>query len=95
MAGAWEIDRNMKTCELPPGVAEVFAEAFSDVTRPLVGAKYLPVLYVGKQIVSGCNYMFVCKQVLSTEHADAHVVKMVIYKPVTGKAEIRSVEQLL
>lgn len=91
MTGAWEIDENMKVCELLPGVAEVF----TDVTKPLIGAKYLPVLYVGKQIVSGCNYMFICKQVLSTAHADTHVVKMVIYKPAAGKAEIVSIEQLV
>lgn len=95
MTGAWEIDENMKVCELPPGVAEVFAEVFTDVTKPLIGAKYLPVLYVGKQIVSGCNYMFVCKQVLSTAHADTHVVKIVIHKPAAGKAKIISIEQLV
>ncbi|EJI6541234.1 hypothetical protein OOP60_005131 [Salmonella enterica] len=91
MTGAWEINSDMKICELHKDVAEAFTEA----TKSFVGVKYSPVLYVGKQIVSGCNYMFVCKQVLSTEHADTHVVTMVIYKPVTGKAEILSVEQLL
>ncbi|HBM0103068.1 TPA: hypothetical protein LT055_004697 [Salmonella enterica subsp. enterica serovar Wedding] len=91
MIGAWEIDKDMKICELHEDVAEAFTEA----TKSFVGAKYLPVLYVGKQIVSGCNYMFVCEQVLSTVHKDTHVVKMVVYKPVAGKAEILSVEQLL
>ncbi|ECE9227729.1 hypothetical protein EWZ45_20305, partial [Salmonella enterica subsp. enterica serovar Benin] len=59
-------------------------------------AQYLPVLYLGKQVVSGCNYMLVCKQVLSTEHADTHMVKVVIYKPAsTGKPVFASVERLL
>lgn len=91
MTGAWEIDSDMKFCELHGDVAEVF----NDATKSFVGAKYSPVLYVGKQIVSGCNYMFVCKQILSTEHKDTHVVKMVVYKPVAGKAEILLIEQLL
>lgn len=91
MTGAWEIDENMKPCELP----EDAVTAFTDATKSFVGAKYLPVLYVGKQVISGCNYMFVCKQVLSTEHKDTHVVKMVVYKPVAGKAEILSIEKLI
>ncbi|ECW0329203.1 TPA: hypothetical protein ACGT9I_004031 [Salmonella enterica] len=91
MTGKWEIDKDMKPCKLSGDVAD----AFTDATKYFVGAKYIPILYVGKQIVSGCNYMFVCKQILSTEHTDMHVVKMVIYKPVEGKAEILSVEQLL
>lgn len=91
MVGAWKIDKDMKVCELHGDAAT----AFTDATASLVGATYLPVLYVGEQLVSGCNYMFICKQVLSTEHADTHVVKMVIYKPVASKAEILSVEQLL
>ncbi|EJJ1248336.1 hypothetical protein NIO16_004882 [Salmonella enterica] len=91
MTGTWELYEHMNPCELPPGVKEVFAEA----TESFVGARYSCVLFVGTQIVSGCNYMFVCQQVLSTEHKDTHVVKMVVYKPATGKAEIFSVEQLL
>ncbi|HAK0820326.1 TPA: hypothetical protein H1P87_003999 [Salmonella enterica] len=91
MTGAWKINENMKPCELPEDAATVF----TDATKSFVGAKYSPVLYVGKQIVSGCNYMFICKQVLSTEHKDTHVVKMFIYKPAAGKAEILSIEKLI
>ncbi|EBF4784108.1 hypothetical protein AC369_16550 [Salmonella enterica subsp. diarizonae] len=91
MTGAWEIDENMKFCELP----EDAATAFADATKSFVDARYLPVLYIGKQVVSGYNYIFICKQVLSTAHADTHVVKMVIYKPAAGKAEILLIEQLL
>ncbi|ECT5253018.1 hypothetical protein ATT74_25970 [Salmonella enterica subsp. enterica serovar Panama] len=92
MTGGWEINQDIVTCSLPECVTTVFAEA----TSTMVGAQYLPVLYLGKQVVSGCNYMLVCKQVLSTEHADTHMVKVVIYKPAsTGKPVFASVERLL
>ncbi|EED4925063.1 hypothetical protein WP05_22865 [Salmonella enterica subsp. arizonae] len=92
MIGAWEINPDIVTCSLPGCVASVFAE----VTSTMIGAEYLPVLYLGKQIVSGTNYMIICKQVLLTEHADTYMVKIVIHKPAaTGRPVLASIERLL
>lgn len=92
MTGGWEINQDIVTCSLPECVATVFAEA----TSGIIGVQYLPVLYLGKQVVSGSNYMLVCKQILSTEHADTHMVKVVVYKPLsTDKPVVASVERLL
>ena len=49
--GAWNVDE-MKGCNLPQKVAS----AFTAVTGELVGADYMPVLYVGSQDVNGRNY---------------------------------------
>ncbi|EKS5642455.1 hypothetical protein QCA22_004999 [Salmonella enterica] len=92
MIGGWEINQDIVTCSLPECVATVFAEA----TSSMPGAQYLPVFYLGKQVVNSCNYMLICKQILSTEHADTHMVKVVVYKPAsTGKSVLASVERLL
>ena len=62
----------------PGGLPEGVASAFSEVTSQMVGAKYIPVLYCGKQVVHGTNHMIICKQTLAVQGADEHIVKMVI-----------------
>lgn len=68
--------------ELPPmqpaNLPQEAATAFSEVISSMVGAKYMPVLYCGKQIVHGTNYMIICKQTLAVQGAAEHVVKMII-----------------
>lgn len=73
MVGTWKIEK-MQEASLP----EIVATGFATVTRDLVGASYLPVLYVGEQVVKGINYMIICKQTLSDKSATEHIVKMVI-----------------
>ena len=60
------------------GLPEGVASAFSDVTLQMTGAKYIPVLYCGKQVVHGTNHMIICKQTLAVQDATEHIVTMVI-----------------
>lgn len=78
MVGAWKIAK-MKTVKLPEKVATGFKQA----TKDLKGAQYRPVLYCGKQVVTGTNHLIVCKQVLSDKDKTEHVVKMVLNKPLS------------
>lgn len=73
MVGTWKIEK-MQAASLP----EIVAAGFAAVTNDLDGASYLPVLYVGEQVVRGTNYMIICKQTLSDRSATEHIVKMVI-----------------
>lgn len=73
MVGAWKIEK-MQAAKLP----EIVATGFAAVTSDMVGASYLPVLYVGEQVVRGTNYMIICKQTLSDKSSAEHIVKMVI-----------------
>ena len=63
-----------KTAILP----QVLSNAFYDVTSKLVGAKYVPVLYVGSQIVHGTNYYLLAEQTIMNATKTKHIVKMVI-----------------
>ncbi|MCM1330819.1 MAG: hypothetical protein NC253_15465 [Ruminococcus sp.] len=65
---------NMEPANLP----EKAATAFSEVTVGMVGAKYIPVLYCGEQLVNGTNYMIICKQTLATNPPAEHLVTMII-----------------
>lgn len=61
--GGWEI------AEMQPGLLpEKVASAFSEVTSSLIGAKYVPVLYCGQQIVHGSNHMVICEQTILCDH---------------------------
>lgn len=64
----------MQACSLPQKVAT----GFTQVAASMVGAKYLPVLYVGEQIVHGINHMLICKQTLLDRDATEHLVEVVL-----------------
>lgn len=76
MVGAWKIAK-MKTAKLPEKVATGFKQA----TDGLKGARYRPVLYCGKQIVSGTNHLIICKQTLSDKDKTEHMVEITLHQP--------------
>ena len=49
------------------------ATAFSAVEK-LIGAKYLPLLYLGSQVVKGVNYYFIAEQTIMNQAQDRNVV---------------------
>ena len=86
MLGGWNIDE-IKGVNLPQKVASTFTA----VTGELVGAEYMPVLYVGKQIVNGTNYCIICVQRIVIPNSEKRLVKMVINEAPDGKASLVSV----
>lgn len=57
------------------------ATAFSEVNSGLLGATYVPIWIVGRQLVNGWNYYLICDQVRSTRDSKTSVVNMVINIP--------------
>ena len=93
--GGWEL-AEMPACNLP----EKVASGFSEVTHAMVGARYVPVLYVGTQVVHGINHMIICEQILAVPGATKHLVKMVLNQNVddgslVGKWSVVSIEQIV
>ena len=93
--GGWEL-AEMQSCSMP----EKVASGFSEVTHALVGARYVPVLYVGTQMVHGMNHMIICKQTLAVQGATEHLVNMVLNQNVddgsiVGKWSLVSIEQIV
>lgn len=84
--GGWNIDE-MKAVSLPQKVQS----AFTAVTGGLVGAEYMPVLYVGSQVVNGTNYCVMAVQTLIVPEAEKRLVKMVINVDTKGAATLVSV----
>ena len=84
--GGWNIDE-MKSVNLP----QKAQSAFTAVTGGLVGAEYMPVLYVGSQLVNGTNYCILALQTIITGTPEKRLVKMIINVSSNGSASIVSV----
>ncbi len=74
--GGYEII-NEPANSLPQAVAS----AVGIVNSGILGATYLPVWYVGKQVVNGINHFLICEQVRATKNKDKGIVGLVINIP--------------
>ena len=84
--GGWDI-KDMKGVNLPQKVQS----AFTAVTGELAGADYMPVLYIGSQVVHGVNYCVLALQTIITASPERRLVKMVINVDETGVAQLVSI----
>ena len=73
LLGGWDLSA-LKACTLP----QKAQSAFTAVTGGLVGAEYMPVLYVGSQQVHGTNHCIIAVQTLVIANPEKRLVKMVI-----------------
>ena len=87
--GSWNIDE-LKPCNLP----QKAASAFTEITSRVVGADYMPVLYVGKQIVNGTNYCILAVQTLITANSPKRLVRMVIHESLDRKYSVKTIRGL-
>lgn len=74
--GGYEIV-NAPANSLPQDVAS----AVVIVNSGILGATYLPIWYVGKQVVNGINHFLICEQVRATKNKDRGIVGLVINIP--------------
>ncbi|HCB1501781.1 hypothetical protein DET57_110218 [Klebsiella oxytoca] len=84
VSGGWSINSVLlaDSAQIPQEYLDIFNEAVGE----LEGVGYSPLLYCGEQVVSGHNYMFIARKTLVHPSSQHHIVKMVIYKPLSGKA---------
>lgn len=90
MVGGWKI-ADIEACELPQKIAAGFKEAFNGI----VGAKYIPVLYCGYQIVKGTNHAVICKLTQEGNNEMEHIVKVILSEDLDGKFQIIKIEIIL
>ena len=77
--GGWTLD-DFKGGNLPQKVQT----AFSAVTSDLLGVQYVPLLYIGSQVVNGVNYCLIAQQSLVLSEPRKHIVKMIINESSDG-----------
>lgn len=72
--GGWKFTPNLQACDLLDDVATGFGQIFDH----MVGATYVPLLYVGTQLVHGTNHMLICKQTLAVKDGLERLVCVVL-----------------
>ena len=69
--------------------------AFDKAMESLVGADYEPVAYLGKQTVSGTNYMALMRVTPTAPDAEAEFDLVTVYENLDGNVEITDTETVL
>ena len=80
----WKVHNNITDDDI-----NVLKTALSE----LIGIEYEPKI-LATQSVNGTNYCFICKSKVAA-HNGQGISKVMIYKPLTGKAKITSIECIL
>ena len=74
-----------------PAVTEELQELFEKGTETLTGVGYIPVVYLGSQVVAGTNHAFLCQAVTaypgSLEMAPAYAI-VYLYEDLSGNVSI-------
>ena len=87
LTGGWTPSRD-------PAVTDEFRALFEKGTETLTGVSYVPVAYLGSQVVAGINHAFLCQAVTaypgSLETAPAYAV-VYLYEDLSGGVSILSI----
>ena len=87
LSGGW-------TPSSDPAVTEELQALFEKGTETLTGASYIPVAYLGSQVVAGRNHAFLCQAVTaypgSLEAAPAYAM-VYLYEDLEGNVSILSI----
>lgn len=85
IVGGWDIDIPINQIDLPDHAQEVFEKATSNYKE----MKLTPVSLIGTQIVSGTNYMYLCK---GEKDSSTKWVFVTIYNDASNNVEIKNVK---
>ena len=87
--GSWNFD-TFKACKLPQKVES----AFTELTSELTDATYVPLVYIGSQLVNGVNYCLIAEQTINLSSPCKRIVKMIINESSAGKYSIVNINSI-
>ena len=90
MVGGWELVEAQGAALADEGAQEAFEKA----TKELVGANYVPVALLGKQLVAGMNYCILCQVTPVVPDAKPAWALVYIYADLEGNATISNVYEV-
>ena len=74
-----------------PEITDELASIFEKATEGLVGAQYTPVAYIAKQVVSGMNHAFLCRERIVVPNAVETYSIVTVYADTQGNVKILDV----
>ena len=88
LMGGWQAPEAAEgLTSMPQDAATVFSAAFDGFT----GNALTPVAYLGRQLVAGMNYAFLCHSSLVTEEPVQSMQLVVIYQDLEGNATVTNI----
>ena len=84
LAGGW-------TPSADPAVTEDIREIVDKALEGLVGVNYVPVAFLGSQVVAGTNYAVLCQATVVYPGAAPSYVILYIYRDLEGNASILNI----
>ncbi len=85
-AGGW-------TSAADPAVTDDLRAVFDSATGGLVGVSYVPVAYLGSQVVAGTNHAFLAQATIVMPNAEPYYVIVYIYEDLAGNAEVMNIAE--
>ena len=92
MPGGWSVPKYYTVATDMPKAA---VKAFNKSTKKLTGNQLVPMAYLGKQVVAGTNYMFLCHGKTTTKDPVNTIQVVTVNKNLKGKATISSIYSLI
>lgn len=89
-AGCWKY-AEMSPCNLPQKAASAFTKAMEDH----VGVDFIPVLYVGEQLVKGTNYCIICKSKTVTKDPEVGCKVVIVYEDLEGNCTVNDIYDVI
>ncbi len=74
-----------------PAITEEFRALFDQAMEGLLGVDYVPVAYLGSQVVAGTNHAILCQAKVVYPGAQPKWTVVYLYEDLTGRAEILSI----
>ena len=84
LVGGWDVSGAEPEAALPEDVQA----AFDTASAKLLGVDYVPVAYLGSQVVAGNNYAVLCKKTPVTANPETTLAVLIIYKDLEGDASV-------
>ena len=84
MMGGWQAAAD-------PAVTEELQAVFDKGLDGLVGVNYVPVAYLGSQVVAGTNHAFLCQATTVVPDAVPRFVIIYLYEDLSGNVSIMNI----
>lgn len=85
--GGWELNTSVSN-KIPTDKEKIFSKAIEKYT----GMELEPIAYLGSQVVSGTNYMYLCKATTTTSKPETSFKVVVVYENLDKEVELKEVE---
>ena len=84
LAGGW-------TPSADPAVTDEIKAIVDKALEGLVGVNYIPVAFLGSQVVAGTNYAVLCQAAVVYPGAEPYYVIIYVYRDLEGNASILNI----